>query len=144
MKKSVRIISGILGVIVLLPGVGKFMEPFKTLVNQQLVLSAIPFPDQMQFFVKFSQLTVGLVLIYLSFYGNELKLRMRETTFYLANMTVILMMLVASYVHLHPNVPAAVLPLGIKPPLIPIAYLILVFFNLYLYKSSPTKNSTHV
>jgi hypothetical protein len=40
------------------------------------------------------------------------------------------MMLVATYVHLQPDVPAEVLPLGIKPPLIPLSFLALSVWEL--------------
>jgi hypothetical protein len=39
--------------------------------------------------------------------------------------SVVLEMLVAVYVHLQPGVPAGVLPLGIKPPVIPLFVLFL-------------------
>jgi hypothetical protein len=48
-------------------------------------------------------------------------------------------MLVAIYVHLHPGVPAAVLPLGIKPPVIPLVVLLLdVMVALPAWKDSRT------
>jgi hypothetical protein len=43
----------------------------------------------------------------------------------LACASLVLEMLVAVYVHLQPAVPAAVLPLGIKPPVIPFVVLLL-------------------
>jgi uncharacterized membrane protein YphA (DoxX/SURF4 family) len=43
----------------------------------------------------------------------------------LASASLMLEMLVAVYVHLQPSVPPEVLPLGIKPPLIPVVVLLL-------------------
>ena len=43
----------------------------------------------------------------------------------LACASLVLEMLVAVYVHLQPGVPAEVLPLGIKPPVIPVVVLLL-------------------
>ena len=43
----------------------------------------------------------------------------------LACSSLFLEMLVATYVHLHPGVPPEVLPLGIKPPVIPLFVLLL-------------------
>lgn len=47
-----------------------------------------------------------------------------------ACVSLIVMMRVATYVHLQPNVPAAVLPLGIKPPVIPLSFLMLAAGDL--------------
>jgi hypothetical protein len=44
-------------------------------------------------------------------------------------------MAVAIYVHLQPEVPASVLPLGIRPPLIPLFFMLLAGLNLFqLYR----------
>ncbi len=43
----------------------------------------------------------------------------------LACSSLFVVMLVAIYVHLQPGVPAEVLPLGIKPPVIPLLVLLL-------------------
>jgi hypothetical protein len=48
-------------------------------------------------------------------------------------------MLVATYVHLQPGVPAEVLPLGIKPPVIPLFVLLLgVMVAIPAWKDSQT------
>jgi len=51
--------------------------------------------------------------------------RWRARILLLACSSLFLEMLVATYVHLQPGVPAEVLPLGIKPPVIPLFVLIL-------------------
>lgn len=44
-------------------------------------------------------------------------------------------MMEAIYVHLHPNVvPAEVLPMEVKPPFMPIGYLVIIVVNLYLHR----------
>jgi len=50
-----------------------------------------------------------------------------------ASLSLIVMMCVATYVHLQPNVPASVLPLGIKPPVIPLSFLLLAAGNLVMH-----------
>lgn len=54
---------------------------------------------------------------------------------------VVFTMITAIYVHLQPNVPANVLPLGIKPPIIPVSVLLLaganIFYTIKLYKRTP-------
>ena len=44
------------------------------------------------------------------------------------------MMFVAIYVHLHLDVPAEILPIESKPPILAIGYLVLVTLNFYLYR----------
>jgi hypothetical protein len=49
----------------------------------------------------------------------------------LASAGLVVNMGVAIYVHLQPEVPANVLPLGIKPPLIPLVFMLLAGLNLF-------------
>jgi hypothetical protein len=49
----------------------------------------------------------------------------------LASAGLVVNMAVAIYVHLQPEVPANVLPLGIKPPFIPLVFLLLAGVNLF-------------
>jgi len=51
--------------------------------------------------------------------------RWEDRILLLACSSLFLEMLVATYVHLQPGVPPAVLPLGIKPPVIPLFVLLL-------------------
>jgi len=136
MKNSVKIITGILGFIMLVPGLAKFKEPFKTFIYKHLTLIGFPLPDLMQYVVKFGEVGVGLVLLFLAIKGNSLSRSLREKIFYLGNLTIVLMMIVAVYTHLHPAVPADVLPLEHKPPVMPIAYIVLVIVNVILYRKS--------
>ena len=50
----------------------------------------------------------------------------------LASAAILPMMATAIYVHLQPNVPAEVLPLKIKPPFIPVFFMLLALTNIYL------------
>ena len=134
MNLLIKIITGFLGIGMLLPGLGKFTEPFKTFIYKQLALTGMPFPEVMQHVVKLSEVAIGLILIYLAFAGNKLSTAFRSKIFYLGNFIISIMMIVAIYVHLHPNVPAEILPLEIKPPIMPVAYMLLVVLNTYLYR----------
>lgn len=136
MKKSVKIITGILGFIMLMPGLAKFREPFKTFIYKHLTLIDFPLPELMQYVVKFSEIGVGLAMLFLAFKGNSIGRPVREKLFYLGNLTIFLMMIVAVYTHLHPDVPADVLPMGFKPPIMPISYIILVIVNVLLFRKS--------
>ena len=132
MKKSVRIITGILGFIMVLPGLAKFTEPFKTFIYQHLKIIGFPFPEVMQYVVKFGELTVGFTLLYLASKGNTINQKLRKTLFNMANIAVVAMMIVAIYTHLHPDVPAEILPMEYKPPVMGISYIALVLLNFYL------------
>ena len=134
MNLFIKIITGFLGIGMLLPGLGKFTEPFKTFIYKQLELTGIPFPQVMQHVVKLSEVAIGLILIYISFFGNKLSTTFRNKILYLISAIIIVMMIVAIYVHLHPNVPAEILPLESKPPIMAMAYILLVVLNIYLYK----------
>ena len=134
MKKSVKIITGILGFFMLIPGLAKFTEPFKTFIYKHLEIIGFPFPDIMQYLVKFSEIGIGLMLIFLAFKGSNISTTLRYKIFYLGNLSIIAMMVVAVYTHLHPNVPAEVLPMEFKPPIMPIGYILLVIVNLILNK----------
>lgn len=136
MKKSVKILTGILGFIMLIPGLAKFGEPFKTFINKHLDIIGFPLPDIMQHVVKFSEIGIGLAMLFLAFKGSSLSDSLRNQVFYLGNLTIIIMMIVAVYTHLHPDVPADVLPMEFKPPVMPIAYIALVVLNLYLYRKA--------
>lgn len=140
MKKSVKIVTGILGFFMLIPGLAKLIEPFKTFIYKHLDIIRFPFPDLMQYVVKFSEIGIGLVLIYLAFKGNTLNSSLRNKIFYLGNLSIITMMIVAVYTHLHPDVPTKVLPMEFKPPILPIGYIILVIINFYLNRKQPTNN----
>ena len=88
----------------------------------------------LQYAVKFGEVTVGLALLYIILKDNKLNSSIKNKIFYLGNFTVIIMMVVAIYTHLHPDVPANILPMEYKPPVMPILYLILASINIYLNK----------
>ena len=134
MNLLIKIITGFLGTGMLLPGLGKFTEPFNIFIYKQLELTGIPFPEVMQHVVKLSEVAIGLILIFIAFLGNKLSAAFRNKIFYLANSIIIVMMIVAIYVHLHPNVPAEILPLESKPPIMAVAYILLVVLNTYMYR----------
>ena len=139
MTKSVKILSAALGVMMLLPGLAKFTEPFKTFIYQHLTIIGFPFPEVMQYVVKFSEIGVGLSLIFITFYGKELSKTLLNKIFYANNLAVFSMMVVAIYTHLHPGVPAEILPVEFKPPVMPVVYILLVLLNVYFYRFTSSK-----
>lgn len=55
---------------------------------------------------------------------------------YLTNLLIEVIMLVAVYVHLHPDVPAETLPFQSKSTVVTIIVLLLAGLNAYLYRKN--------
>lgn len=136
MKKSVKIITGLLGFGIFLPGIAKFFEPFKTWIYRQVSITEMPFPEIMQYLVKFGEVGVGVLLLFLAFKGEKLETSIKRKLFHFSNLTVVIMMIVAIYVHFHPDVPAEILPMESKFPYLAILYLGLVAINYYFNREA--------
>lgn len=125
--RTVRILSLFLGISILTFGVLKFVDPFHTWFGTQIAKSRLPAPS---FGLGMAgEIAIGLALIAPWAARTPLEPYRREILA-LSSLGLIVMMLVATYVHLHPDVPADVLPLKIKPPVIPLSFLGLAVFNL--------------
>ena len=72
---------------------------------------------------KIAEITTGL--LFLSPWFLRLRLKWQGRILLIASASLVVEMLVATYVHLQPGVPAEVLPLGVKPPVIPLFVLVL-------------------
>lgn len=136
MTKTTRIITGFLGVSMLMFGILKFIDPFKSWYSSQIIKSELPFPMLSYWSGQIGELIVGIILTYISLFSANLKQRAQSRTFVIAHLIVIVMMLVAFYVHLHPNVPAEILPLKISLPFIPGVFLVLAILNLYINRGA--------
>lgn len=132
MTKTNRIISGFLGISMFMFGVLKFVNPFKSWYSTQIMKSELPFPNLSFWSGQIGEIIVGIVLICILLSGSKLKQNILNKIFSIANVSIIMMMLVAFYVHLHPNVPSEVLPLKISPPIIPGIFMLLAIANIYL------------
>lgn len=123
-----------LGTAMFLFGFLKVFEPFRTQFNVQITKSGLP---------RFSrpmgiagEISIGLGLL------SAAWLRRRSSNLSgpigsAASAGLIGTMGGATYVHLHPEVPASVLPLKIKPPFIPLSVMFLAAVNLFqLYRGS--------
>lgn len=113
-------------------GVLKFVNPFKSWYSTQIMKSELPFPNLSFWSGQIGEIIVGIVLICILLSGSKLKQNILNKIFSIANVSIIMMMLVAFYVHLHPNVPSEVLPLKISPPIIPGVFMLLAIANIYL------------
>lgn len=134
MTKSTRIITGYLGAIMLVPGTVKFFEPFKTFFTTQIDKSELPFPTLTFWSGQLGEITVGLTLLAFLFLWKKISPSSAKKIFYGGNLAVTVIMLVAVYVHLHPAVPAEVLPFEKKAPLLTLFTLTMVFLNIYMYR----------
>lgn len=132
MAKANRIITGILGISMFMFGILKFVNPFKDWYSTQVIKSELPFPTLSFWSGQIGEIIIGVFLLYILFFSSKVSKNKFNTIFILGNVGIIIMMIVAFYVHLHPNVPADVLPLKISPPYIPGIFLLLAILNLYL------------
>ena len=126
-ENAANIVALTLGVIIFAFGFLKFFDPFNSWFHAQIAGSGLP-PGAIPLGIT-GELAIGLVLI-----GSFVaKSRLGEVRYLIiagACLGLVVMMLVATYVHLHPDVPGKVLPLGIKPPLIPLSFLALSSWEL--------------
>ena len=87
---------------------------------------------------KIGEIMTGLLFLLPRF--RPWQARWKNRILLLACSGLFLVMLVAIYVHLQPGVPAEVLPLGIKPPVIPLFVLLLdVMVAIPAWKDSQTE-----
>lgn len=132
-QNASRLLTGVLGGFMLLGGSAKLFEPFTTMFAKQIALSQLPFPILSAFAGQAGEIVSGLVL--LAFFAFERRFvgAFGDKLFYLTNLLIVVIMLVAIYVHLHPDVPAEILPFQSKPPVLTIIVMLLALLNLYLH-----------
>ncbi len=113
----------------------KFFNPFKTFFLVQFEKSELPFPEMANWMGQFNEIAVGLVLISFVVFPDKWHSKLRLPVFYIANSVLAFILLVSVYVHMHPAVPAEVLPMAIKPPVLSIVMLLMVAGNMYLFRN---------
>ncbi|GAB7066545.1 hypothetical protein JCM12141A_08340 [Mycolicibacterium hodleri] len=117
-----------LGVFMFMFGFLKYFEPFRTMFEAQITESGMPrlsIP-----LGKVGELAIGLGLLLPASFRREIPHLYRPIVF-VASAGLVVNMGVATYVHVQPEVPANVLPLGVKPPFIPLFVMSLAVVNLY-------------
>ncbi len=100
----------------------KFFQPIRGWFDVQIQQSHLPHEAILA--GKVSEMVVG-VLFLLPWLWRSLTAKNKDQVLLIASFILFSQMVVAIYVHLQPGVPASVLPLGIKPPVIPIFVLLL-------------------
>lgn len=137
--KSLKIRSWILGVFMFMFGVLKLIIPtIGGWFHTQLTTSGIG--DFAWPFGVGTEIFTGLILLGALIFESKVPFNRFLTFIIFGSVLVVGTMIVAVYVHLQPNVPANVLPLGIKPPFIPVSALILaaanIFYAIKLHKTT--------
>lgn len=118
--KATDLVALTLGVIVFAFGFLKLFDPARSWFHAQIAGAGLPrgaFPLGIA-----GELVIGLALVG-SFVARSRLGERRYLVIAAASLGLVTMMAVATYVHLQPGVPAKVLPLGIKPPIIPLSFL---------------------
>ncbi|MFD2033567.1 hypothetical protein ACFSKL_02135 [Belliella marina] len=127
--KKYNVIYWFLATSMFMFGVLKFVDPFKGWYEVQITNSGL---GQISYAMGIlGEVAVGLTLLLCLIFKQKIPVK---ACFLLTNIsffTIIMMMLTGVYVHLHPDVPAAVLPLKIKPPYIPLFFLALAVSNIF-------------
>ena len=118
----IKPLSLFLGVLMFLFGFLKFFQPFRGWFEIQIQQSHMPHESILA--GKLTEMVTGALFL-LPWLWKMLGAKSRDQILLLACLILFTQMGVAIYVHLQPGVPASVLPLGIKPPVIPVVVLLL-------------------
>jgi len=130
--KAIKLISWFLGIGMFLFGILKVLSPTihgwftVQMINSGLV-AYIPIWVGIA-----GEIVVGSALLLSLLIDKNLAGKKFKLIVLVASVAILPMMATAIYVHLQPNVPAAVLPLKIKPPVIPGLFILLALTNIYL------------
>ena len=114
-------LSLFLGCLMLTFGLLKFVNPINGWFTVQILQSHLPHSAILM--GKMGEIITGLLFLLPRFRPRQARWEARILL--LACSSLFLEMLVAIYVHLQPGVPHEVLPLGIKPPVIPLFVILL-------------------
>ena len=138
-RSATRILSLVLGVLMLTFGVLKVFNPTVAgWFNVQVQQSHLPHSAILM--GKSAEIVTGILFLLPRFRPWQAKWEGRILL--IACSSLFLVMLVAVYVHLQPGVPPEVLPLGIKPPVIPLFVLLLgVAVAIPAWKESQLRGS---
>jgi hypothetical protein len=128
MSRQLKTLSLLLGILMFMFGFLKFFQPFNGWFNIQIQQSHLPHEAVLA--GKLGEMFTGSLFL-LPWLRKQLTARTRNLLLLTASVFLVVQMVVAIYVHLQPQVPASVLPLGIKPPVIPGVTLLLGLFTAF-------------
>ena len=131
--KVQKILTGLLGAFMVMAGTVKFFDPFTTMFAKQIALSELPFPTLSRWAGQLGEIFAGLLLLMVMIGNKALAAPIKDKAMQLSTLLTTAIMIVAVYVHLLPSVPAEVLPLQSKPPIMTLIILGLAWLNAFLY-----------
>ena len=120
--KVQKILTGLLGAFMVMAGTVKFFDPFTTMFAKQIALSELPFPTLSRWAGQLGEIFAGLMLLVVMIGNKALAAPIKDKAMQLSMLLTTAIMIVAVYVHLLPSVPAEVLPLQSKPPVMTLDY----------------------
>jgi len=120
-RRLSRALSLFLGVLMFMFGFLKFFQPFRGWFDIQIQQSHLPHEAILA--GKLMEMVTGSLFL-LPWLRRSSTAKSRHQFLLIACSILVAQMAVAIYVHLQPQVPASVLPLGIKPPVIPAVVLL--------------------
>lgn len=126
--RLIKPISLFLGVLMFMFGLLKFFQPISGWFDIQVQQSHLPHESILA--GKLGEMVTGCLFL-LPWLRSSLTIKNRDRVLLIACLMLVTQMAVAIYVHLQPQVPASVLPLGIKPPVIPITVLLLALLTAF-------------
>ena len=127
-RRLVKPLSLLLGVLMFMFGFLKFFQPFNGWFDIQIQQSHLPHESILA--GKLTEMLTGCLFL-LPWLWRSLTAKSRDKVLLVACLVLFTQMGVAIYVHLQPGVPASVLPLGIKTPVIPVIVLLLGLFTAF-------------
>jgi hypothetical protein len=117
-----KVLSLLLGVLMFMFGFLKFFQPFHGWFDIQIQQSHLPHEAILA--GKVTEMLTGILFL-VPWLRRSLTAKSKDQILLIGCFILFTQMVVAIYVHLQPGVPASVLPLGIKPPVIPVIVLLL-------------------
>ena len=118
----------------------KFFQPFRGWFAIQIQQSHLPHEAILA--GKLMEMATGILFL-LPWLRRSLTATSRHQLLLIACSILVAQMSVAIYVHLQPQVPASVLPLGIKPPVIPFVVLFLGLLTaIAVWKQRQAENAS--
>lgn len=135
--KYTKVTTWFLALSMFMFGILKFVNPFKSWYTVQVTNSGL---GQVSYAMGImGEIAVGLTLFLCLSYRQRISTKLYAVLTNVSFFTIIIMMFTGVYVHLNPNVPADVLPLKIKPPYIPVFFLLIALSNIILTISNRLK-----
>ena len=128
LHRLIKPLSLFLGVLIFMFGFLKFFQPFHGWFEIQIQQSHLPHESILA--GKLGEMATGCLFL-LPWFRRSLFAKFRKPLLLIACLSLVVQMCVAIYVHLQPGVPAGVLPLGIKAPVIPAVVLVLALLTAF-------------